>query len=543
MKTSHQFLLLLVLCGFTFFSNLDQFAPDLMEARNFITAREMIQDGHWLSPTMNGEPRLEKPPLPTWLTAWSALVFGGLDNPYSMRIPAAASATLMVFFFFGFLRELSKEKYLPLLGAAIMATSLMVIQQGRTNSWDIHAHAFMLGSIWMLLRGWTKGGWLNFIGSGILMGLSILSKGPVPLFVLWLPFLVAYGIGYRNRVFKRFWTQHILVLALGLIIGFGWNIYILYELPEVMEAVMNKETTSWGARHVRPLYFYLHFPIYIGIWAVFVIASFFYKYAAPRVSMFGNYRFTIIWVLLSVFLLSVIPTKKERYLLPVMIPMALMATYMVYGLIKNFNEKRSAKWDRIILYTFAIIIGTAAIALPVGAIIHQSEYTPTISFYIVVTVIFLLGIHGLWLLKKMQAKKIVVNAMAIVALVSGGLTPQLAEVYYQNPDFKAISEIQAIDKLTPLNYVSDLNDKALFNDLGQINMKLVWAAGKKIDLIEISQLEKPFEVVLISSKNPSALLSADMLESLEIEDIGRYDYFHKKSKYKAFVNIIRSNEN
>lgn len=184
MKTYQQYLLILCLCGLTFFAHLGEFEPDLMEARNYVTAREMLTDGNWISPTMNGEPRLEKPPFPTWITALSAKFGGGLDDPYTMRFPAAASATLLVFFFFGFCRELSKEKYLPLLGAAILATSLMIIQQGRTNSWDIHSHAFMLGSIWLLLRGWSKGGWQNYIGAGILMGLSILSKGPVPLYVL-----------------------------------------------------------------------------------------------------------------------------------------------------------------------------------------------------------------------------------------------------------------------------------------------------------------------------------------------------------------------
>jgi 4-amino-4-deoxy-L-arabinose transferase-like glycosyltransferase len=48
----------------------------IMEARNFITAREMITDGNWLLTTMNGLARYEKPPLPTWLTAVSGLLFG-----------------------------------------------------------------------------------------------------------------------------------------------------------------------------------------------------------------------------------------------------------------------------------------------------------------------------------------------------------------------------------------------------------------------------------------------------------------------------------
>jgi 4-amino-4-deoxy-L-arabinose transferase-like glycosyltransferase len=62
-------LMILVICAITFFVNNRTFTPDIMEARNIVTAREMVQDGHWMVPTMNGELRLEKPPLPTWITA------------------------------------------------------------------------------------------------------------------------------------------------------------------------------------------------------------------------------------------------------------------------------------------------------------------------------------------------------------------------------------------------------------------------------------------------------------------------------------------
>lgn len=535
MKTYQQYLLILCLCGLTFFAHLGEFEPDLMEARNYVTAREMLTDGNWISPTMNGEPRLEKPPFPTWITALSAKFGGGLDDPFTMRFPAAASATLLVFFFFGLCRELSKEKYLPLLGAAILATSLMIIQQGRTNSWDIHSHAFMLGSIWLLLRGWSKGGWQNYIGAGILMGLSILSKGPVPLYVLWLPFLLAYGFGYKNGVFKKYWKQTALVFILGLIIGFGWNLYILLELPEVMQYVIDKETTSWGDRHVRPFYFYLHFPVFIGIWAVFVIAGFFYKYAKDRVNRFGNYKFSLLWILICVFLLSVVPTKKERYLLPAMIPMALMATYVAYSLIQDFRQGKFSKWDRIILRIFSLIIGIAAVALPVVAIVLKDQYESSTLFIVAIVVITLLGLRELFLIRSNNASKLVVNAMAIVALVSGLLTPQLSDVYYQHPEFRSLEAIKEIPEFKDLPMVS--NNK-------ELNMKLVWAAGDKVKFIDFNtpEWETQLPAVLITGKPINEWLSTEITEKLEVKDYGIYDYFRKDSEYKSHVYYISIDE-
>ena len=61
--------IILILSIISFFSNLWVKDADLMEARNFITAREMVESGNWLIPTLNGSLRFEKPPLPTWITA------------------------------------------------------------------------------------------------------------------------------------------------------------------------------------------------------------------------------------------------------------------------------------------------------------------------------------------------------------------------------------------------------------------------------------------------------------------------------------------
>ena len=60
-----------LVCLAIFFTHLDVVEVNIMEARNFITAREMLDYGHWFHTTMNLEPRYEKPPLPTWMTALS----------------------------------------------------------------------------------------------------------------------------------------------------------------------------------------------------------------------------------------------------------------------------------------------------------------------------------------------------------------------------------------------------------------------------------------------------------------------------------------
>ena len=60
---------LVVLSLFAYLSIIAIREIDSAEARNFIAAREMLENSSWWSPTVNGHFYFENPPLPTWLTA------------------------------------------------------------------------------------------------------------------------------------------------------------------------------------------------------------------------------------------------------------------------------------------------------------------------------------------------------------------------------------------------------------------------------------------------------------------------------------------
>ena len=91
------FCIITVVCLFSFFINNHVVPADIMEARNLATAQEMVTYGNYLLPTLNGEPRLEKPPLPTWIAAGIEHIFP--DNLPVQRYAAGLSALLTVFFF------------------------------------------------------------------------------------------------------------------------------------------------------------------------------------------------------------------------------------------------------------------------------------------------------------------------------------------------------------------------------------------------------------------------------------------------------------
>ncbi len=529
MKLSTQILLILLVCICTFFVDIQVFYPDIMEMRNFITAREMLTEGNWWSTTLNLELRLEKPPLPTWLTAISAKYLGGVDSLFILRLPAAIVSTLMVFFFYGFCSELTKEKYLPFIGALVMATSLLVVQQARVNSWDVYTHVFMLGSLWQFLIVKRNKKLVNVIWAIFFFALSIYSKGPVSIYALWLPFIIAFGIGDNFDFLKKYKVQFTLAIVVALLLGFSWNIYMFVYQPEASEFVLNKETNSWMNRHIRPFYFYFHFVIYIGIWTGFMISSFFYKYAAPRINRFGNYKFMIFWVLISIFLLSVVPTKKERYLLPALIPMCLIVTFLLYSIWQAFKGKYENKWDRLLVNLTTSFLYTIAIALPFVLIFAFWERLDSRSL-VFTMLVGGIGIVGFLLWKKNNIESNFIVPVVITCVFCLGLLPKTSEILYNNDDFKELSEIQDVDNYEELDFYWQ-------GDV--IDVKVMYGVGKKVfPVSSIIMNKSSCPLVFISFVPISEIYGEEHLKNYNLKFLGSYDFDRKETPVKLYVNEI-----
>jgi 4-amino-4-deoxy-L-arabinose transferase-like glycosyltransferase len=206
MKDVFQVGALCLICWFTIFSNRGVLNPDVMEARNIITAREMVKYHNWLIPAMNGEVRIAKPPLPTWVTSLAVLWSGSDENLDALRFPAGLAALLMVLFVYGISFRLTDDPQLPFLSAAVLASNALLMFMGRNISWDIFCHMFMAGAIWALFLGWgkTKGAEGIFILAGLFMGLSFMSKGQISFHSMLLPFLLSYlfTFGCKKIVLK-----------------------------------------------------------------------------------------------------------------------------------------------------------------------------------------------------------------------------------------------------------------------------------------------------------------------------------------------------
>lgn len=145
------------------FVNLGVLQTNIMEARNIISAREMVDQGNWIFTTLNGLPRYEKPPLPTWITAIFGSIFG-FENIFWLRIPVVLITLLLVYFFYKIASQLNLSKQQVVNSSLILITSFYVFFAGRDNNWDMYTHSFMLVSIFFLIKEFQsiKFNFLNF---------------------------------------------------------------------------------------------------------------------------------------------------------------------------------------------------------------------------------------------------------------------------------------------------------------------------------------------------------------------------------------------
>lgn len=350
------------------FAHRDILGVDIMEARNLITAEEMIQTGHWLLPTLHGEPRLAKPPLPTWLTAGAMLVGNaGLDTDLTInRIPSALAGLLLAISLFGLTRFWTKSTAAAAWATAFLTTSYMFVLMARRNSWDIYCHAFMLAAIWgvaVIVESPAPRRKLA-VGTGLLLGLSGLSKGPVSYYALLLPFAIALLVTGGRMGFRSHARDLAVALGIGVALSSVWSMVAWVAMPHDFSRMLATEQGAWFTEHTKPFWFYLQFPLMTGIWSLVACAALWPRHARSRVEPLLPYWRPVLWCLGSVLLLMLVPEKKDRYLLPALIPLCqLMGVYLT-GLLRD--PEKGGRLGRALILANSVIFGLVCISVSIA---------------------------------------------------------------------------------------------------------------------------------------------------------------------------------
>src|SRR6266480_5048875 len=192
-------------------------------------AREMVETHHWLLPTNNGAPRLQKPPLLYWLIIISFKLFG--VNVAAARLPVAlavVASTALIFligekitdYWRGFIASLV---YLSFCGTFLLARIVMP---------EPLVSAFIAGAIFCAIGGYQRRrhrrAW--FAAFWICSAFACLSKGLLGV-VYPAAILVLLSIFYREARLRYRALLRWEYLALFLLIVAPWHIWAEWHFP------------------------------------------------------------------------------------------------------------------------------------------------------------------------------------------------------------------------------------------------------------------------------------------------------------------------
>lgn len=520
-----RFWIMVVVVAITLFVNNRTLQPDIMESRNLVTAREMVETGEWLVPTMNGELRLEKPPLPTWVAAVVESVSS--DDIAAQRAVASLFGIMLVVFFYLLCRDVFKVD--PVIAVILLCTCYQFMLMARTVSWDIYTHAFMLGGIYFLATAVAGRGkqWGRFCLAGVFAGLSIMSKGPVSLFALFLPFLLAWGI-FARRPMRGKWVPVAVMALVAIAVGGWWYAYIHIFHGDEWSAVMAKETGSWLNRNVRPWYYYWKFFLEAGVWALLLVTA--TVMMLRRGLMRGRGAFVpVMWMLFCLLLLSCMPEKKTRYLLPLLIPAALVMAQAVGVWCSSFASRGSidmalrqhngvgaARWPFRFNCWLLLLV---CVAIPVVSfLMAYSKGMMSLPLWIAVSVLSLAAAWMLFLASvRLNPVSMVITVGCYFALL----------VLLAFPLVGKFINNQSMDSIGAAVNTPQLSEYPLYSPAGEeLRIELVYQARRVIRPVDIDSayaLRERLPMIVMTHEPVGQRLPAALIADIDTVAIGVFD--------------------
>jgi hypothetical protein len=341
-----------------------------------------------------------------------------------------------------------------------------------------------------------------------------LSKGPVSLYALLLPFLIAFGIVYKYRNFNTRWLPLLAFLAMALVVSSWWHWYTLTFDPAAAE-ITKKETTNWISYEIKPFYYYWSFFTQSGVWTIPAFIALLYPYLKNRVFNKKAYLFTFLWTMLSVVLLSLIPEKKSRYLLPVLIPMALNTGFYIEYLFRRFKELKDKRETIPVFFNFGLI-GFIGISFPIGGYIFLKDGLAGNWLWFVLLSLALFT-FGIFMFRNLFRRKIAtvfyLTIAFIVAVIWFGLP--LSKAITINPDYKPFSELHNFEE----------KENIQIYEFSGMTPELIWDYGEKMEMLnndgEFKIPEENRFGVLVSEESLEHF--AEIYTDFNREHITRYD--------------------
>ncbi len=328
-------------------------------------AREMLLSGKYLQVQIGFQPFWEKPPFFFWMQVLSMKAFG--LNEFAARLPNAliGIANLLLIYQIGL--QL-KNRLFARLWALAWFGSLLPHLYARSGIIDPWFNFWIFLALWSFFQAQSKshGGQDKALLGGFLLGLAVLTKGPVAILIALLT-LVAYLLYGRDKRQRLSANKLLLFASATLLTSITWFAVDIalngtWLTTEFIKYQYRLFSTPDAGHAGFPGY---HFVVLlVGCFPASVFAlSAFAKQKQLEGTDLGDFRrwmLVLFWVVLILF--SLVKSKIVHYSSLAYYPLTFLAALSLY----NLWEKglRLAKWQAGILAVLASGISAAALALP-----------------------------------------------------------------------------------------------------------------------------------------------------------------------------------
>ena len=251
------------------------------EARLAVTAREMVRSGDYVTPQLGGEPRLQEPPLPAWLTAGAARLLSwgkSLNSTIMTRatyLPPALLGALALFIvvLYG---SIVFGRPAGIIAGLVLGFSLLFCRGGQSDAAGmtlLFACAGMSCSAAWLTAA-PRPGLLAAVALGVSLGLGLLTRPcfPLPLLavlpVLWLVVwclplpLLAGPVLIEVLIRRRFSGRKVLLFLVALVVAAAivlpWYLAVAGRYPDAWEGRLQGAMIGSGGQE-RNAHWYFYF--------------------------------------------------------------------------------------------------------------------------------------------------------------------------------------------------------------------------------------------------------------------------------------------
>lgn len=445
------YIIIILVSGLLFFPFLGG-APlfDWDEANFAEAAREMIVTGDYMRVHIDFMPFWEKPPIFIWLQAGAMQLFG--INEFAARFPNAVIGivTLCSLYYIG--NKVSKNK-LGKWWVGLYIASWLPHFYFKTAIIDPLFNLFIFLAVYQLyaIQYRTKALW-HAIGSGIFLGLAVLTKGPAAILIALLTLAVFAVLSkFRTGIHWKYFPVIALSALLTTFTWFGadivqngwWftNEFITYQV---------RLFSTEDAGHGGPFYYH---------WIVLLIgcfpaAAFLLQYmkGQRKVLMLTQEKafHQLMWALFGVVLIlfSIVKTKIVHYSSLCYLPLTFLAAAQLQWW---YEKKRSLlPVTKVVFFTTGLLICLAIAALPIaGQYLHiikpyvqdtfaAANMEAQVTWHTYETIIGLAGAAGIlyaWIRMQKDTRKgfgILVLSQSVVIFITMYLFVPRIEQYSQH---------------------------------------------------------------------------------------------------------------